>query len=202
MIQAARVYSGQYDILVWNDIPPEAIVNCFPVVEFTKAVTSSLATHLYFRLDLIQKSYRMPSVAKRMASAKACKELEGSALSEFSLFALAKKARDREIVAKFVEQVRIDFDFDHRLENRDTSKHYLPTWPRSNSWGSPSERPFYVEVITPEEYLDLVLGKINDEAPEVAMQLSTMIINQEKLTIEGQNANNMQNDEDADVVMF
>ncbi|KAK6541972.1 hypothetical protein TWF694_007745 [Orbilia ellipsospora] len=106
MIEAAHRYGGHYDILVWGEIPKEAIVNIVDYLELLRATTVSRQIHTHFRMDIVSRP-KIKSVIFGMKFAVACAEELKEAVEGFANIVLGPAA-EADIKDRFAKNVGID----------------------------------------------------------------------------------------------
>ncbi|KAK6335119.1 hypothetical protein TWF718_010557 [Orbilia javanica] len=126
MIPAAHRYGGHYDILVWAEIPKEAIINVIDYFELLRATSVPRHIHVHFRMDIVSR-IKMNSVVYGMKFAVACSEEVERALEDFSVVMLGKTV-ERDLRDRFITNVGIDWGIEARQEKQDVSKYFLPRW--------------------------------------------------------------------------
>ncbi|KAK6529399.1 hypothetical protein TWF281_008575 [Arthrobotrys megalospora] len=126
MIPAAHRYGGHYDILVWAEIPENAIINVIDYFELLRATSVPRHIHIHFRIDIVSR-VKIRSVIYGMKFAVACSEEIERAVEEFAIIMLGK-AVETDLRDKLITSVGIDWDLGMRQENQDVSKYFLPNW--------------------------------------------------------------------------
>ncbi|KAF3216947.1 hypothetical protein TWF192_000850 [Orbilia oligospora] len=126
MIPAAHRYGGHYDILVWAEIPKQAIVNVIDYFELLHATSVPRHIHIHFRMDIVSR-VKINSVIYGMKFAVACSEEIERAVEDFSAIMLGK-AVATDLRDKFITAVSIEWGLGARQENQDVSKYFLPRW--------------------------------------------------------------------------
>ncbi|KAF3916139.1 hypothetical protein AA313_de0203132 [Arthrobotrys entomopaga] len=126
MIEAAHRYGGHYDILVWGEIPKEAIVNIVDYLELLRAATVSRHIHTHFRMDIVSRP-NIKGVIFGMKFAVACAEELKEAVEGFTSIVVGGTA-DADIKDRFAKNVGIDWELDMRQEKQNVSKYFLPIW--------------------------------------------------------------------------
>ncbi|RVD83165.1 uncharacterized protein DFL_007564 [Arthrobotrys flagrans] len=126
MIPAAHRYGGHYDILVWAEIPKEAIINVIDYFELLHATSVPRHIHVHVRMDIVSR-VKMNSVIYGMKFAVACSEEIERAVEDFSVIMLGE-AVGTDLRDKFITNVSIDWRLGARRENQDVSKYFLPHW--------------------------------------------------------------------------
>ncbi|KAF3931564.1 hypothetical protein ABW19_dt0208583 [Dactylella cylindrospora] len=106
MIPAAHRYGGHYDILVWAEIPSNAIVNTIDYIELLRAATIPRHIHTHFRLDIVCRQ-NMKSLMYGIKFAVACDEEYEQAVHDFARIVLGSGAND-DLTERFVDNVSID----------------------------------------------------------------------------------------------
>ncbi|KAF3919468.1 hypothetical protein ABW21_db0206532 [Orbilia brochopaga] len=127
MIKAAHKYGGHYDILVWGEIPKEAIVNVMGYFELLRATGVPRHIHVNFRLDIVSRP-NIRGVVFGMKFAVVCAEELPRALSDFADIMLVGASAEGDLKARFMENAGIDWLLDHRHHNQNVSKYFLPLW--------------------------------------------------------------------------
>ncbi|EPS40862.1 hypothetical protein H072_5276 [Dactylellina haptotyla CBS 200.50] len=126
MIDAAHRYGGHFDILVWAEIPKEAIVNTIDYVQLLRATTVPRHIHTHFRMDIVARK-TIPQIMYGIKFAVVCSEELGRAVEDFAAILLGE-ASGAEIKEKFLTNVRTDWELERRNENQNVSKYFLPYW--------------------------------------------------------------------------
>ncbi|KAK6353932.1 hypothetical protein TWF730_008352 [Orbilia blumenaviensis] len=126
MIPAAHRYGGHYDILIWAEIPKEAIIRVVDYFELLRAASVPRHIHIHFRMDIVSR-IKINSVIYGMKFAVACSEEIEKAVEDFAAIMLGG-AVETDLRDKFIMSVGIDWGLEARQENQDVSKYFLPNW--------------------------------------------------------------------------
>ncbi|KAJ6259619.1 hypothetical protein Dda_5257 [Drechslerella dactyloides] len=131
MITAAHRYGGHYDILVWGEIPKEAIVNVMDYFELLRATSVPRHIHVNFRMDIVSR-LNIRGVVFGMKFAVICAEQLSKALSDLADIVLGGTF-ENSIKERFIENAEVDWLLDQRQQNQNVSKYFLPSWSASDA---------------------------------------------------------------------